>query len=178
MLFCSVGDCYPCLIVGKCLAVPGWATRSLAAYAERGCGLVSGITYRFRRARVWFDRTSPTFCRVQLPREKLVCKHPFAATLKRSAYDFCSHTPIASGSPNRISTTTIRAVPKGGAPQGASIGVYGLSRRSFSGGGSARLPKKRLKPEGRGGSNAADGVFFGNPRRTPNAGLVNAEGPR
>ena len=60
---------------------------------------------------------------------------------------FCPQALIARRSPNRISTTTIRAVPKGGAPQGASIGVYGLSRRSFSEGGSARLPKKRLKPE-------------------------------
>ena len=35
-LFCSVGDCYPCLDAGKCLTVPGWATRILAACGDRG----------------------------------------------------------------------------------------------------------------------------------------------
>ena len=34
MLFCSVGNRYPCLFARKCLTVPGWATRLLAACGE------------------------------------------------------------------------------------------------------------------------------------------------
>ena len=34
MLFCYVGDCYPCLFARKCLTVPGWATRFLTACGE------------------------------------------------------------------------------------------------------------------------------------------------
>ena len=50
---------------------------------------------------------------------------PVCGNVKTVSIGFCLHTLIASGSPNRILKTTIRAVPKGGAPQGASIGVYG-----------------------------------------------------
>ena len=50
---------------------------------------------------------------------------PLAETHKWSTHPVCLHTFLARRSPNRISTTTIRAVPKGGAPRGASIGVYG-----------------------------------------------------
>ena len=45
-------------------------------------------------------------------------KRLFAETLKRFLYGFYPHTLVASGSPNRISTTTIRAGASTAQPHG------------------------------------------------------------
>ena len=76
MLFCSVGDCYPCLFARKYLTVPGWATRLLAACGERKCGLVGGIAaiHGHNSARGYQSVELSGFCHLCQLLQKTDCK--------------------------------------------------------------------------------------------------------
>ena len=89
MLFCSVGDCYPCLFVGECLTVPGWATRSLAVGGEHGRFCVPHTVVCGGHGR--FCPTRPV--RLACPYQSVSVRNsPFAAYAGRGR---CGYLPLA-----------------------------------------------------------------------------------
>ena len=103
--------------VGQLRARQRCPTRLLAETLKRSLnGPPTAYSALCRTCRT--SRTCRTNSRMRPSLEWYVCKRLFAETPKRSRTVRCPHTFVASGSPNRISTTTIRAGASTAQPHG------------------------------------------------------------
>ena len=175
MLFCSVGDCYPCHFVSKCLTVPGWATRILTAYS--GCGRVRSavlLAARGEHGRGLSDRSDflrvglrpPRNMRVQADTDRDLLSVPVNKRVQTNTPVNRRGRPLARmrapdrglGEPGRTSRTS--RTMRGLIPAHTLIAIRKLAMVLVTRPGSPNCPNRPIRP-------AFACVFVGGPHGRP-----------